>query len=144
MSGEVVGSQAVGWTDRLALDVALHRAGGGMGVGAILSQHGLSRGDLVRLSKDSLFVARVGQLLDQIRDEGVLFRLKARAQAEDMLDEAWRMFHDSSVSDRVKVEIMDRMARWGALEGGGESSGVVVGCPYNNGMFRLGPALWAG
>jgi hypothetical protein len=48
------------------------------------------------------------------------FKLKARAQAEELLTTSWMLIHDSAVSPAVKADLIKSTVKWAGLEPKGE------------------------
>jgi len=104
------------WSDRLAMDVALMLEDSGETVDEVVDRHHIGPDDLVRFSKDPLFLRKVGDLRSEVRDKGVTFRLKARAQAEELLKTSWGLIHAVDVSAAVKADLIKATVKWGGLE----------------------------
>lgn len=109
------------WSDRLAFDVALCLEGSGEPIADILKRHSLSPSDLMTFNADSVFLKRVESYREEIVSKGMTFRLKARAQAEELLTTSWLLIHDPSVSPAVKADLIKSTVKWGGLEPKGES-----------------------
>ena len=60
------------------------------------------------------------------------FRLKARAQAEELLTTSWTMIHSPEVSPAVKADLIKSTVKWGGLEP--KNDNVVEGA---NGGVRI-------
>ena len=84
------------WSDRLAMDIAL----------------------VLEHSGDSL--DEVGFLRGEVREKGMTFRLKARAQAEELLTTSWTLIHSPDVSAAVKADLIKSTVKWGGLEPRGD------------------------
>lgn len=104
------------WNDRLAFDIALRLEGSGEDVAHILSRHGIDANTLVGLKKDPVFVRRVDDYRSEIQTKGLTFRLKARAQAEELLTTSWLLIHNPDVSPTVKADLIKSTVKWAGLE----------------------------
>lgn len=104
------------WTDRLAFDVALCLENSGEDMDDILKRHEINPIEMVGISKDPVFTKRVEAYRTEIRDKGVTFKMKARAQAEELLKTSWLLIHDPSVSAAVKADLIKSTVKWGGLE----------------------------
>jgi hypothetical protein len=51
------------------------------------------------------------------------FRLKARAQAEELLTTSWTLIHSNDVSAAVKADLIKSTVKWGGLEPQKDMSG---------------------
>lgn len=108
------------WTDRLCFDIALRLEGSGEDLPEILARHSLAPLDLVEFSKDPVFDRKVRHYRDEIRKNGITFRLKARAQAEELLTTSWSLIHHPDVSAAVKADLIKSTVKWAGLEPKGD------------------------
>jgi hypothetical protein len=104
------------WSDRLAFDIALLLEGSGETVNEVTARNNISVTDLLVFKQDASFLKKVEAYRGEIRDKGVTFRLKARAQAEELLTTSWLLIHDPSVSPAVKADLIKSTVKWGGLE----------------------------
>ena len=104
------------WTNRLAFDIALRLEGSGEELDEIVSKHRIVASDLLVFNKDPVFLRKVSDFRDEIRDKGVTFRLKARTQAEELLKTSWLLIHDPVVSPAVKADLIKSTVKWAGLE----------------------------
>lgn len=104
------------WNNRIAFDIALCLEGSGFALDEVLASHKLSQDDLYSFNKDPVFLKAVASYRDEIKEKGLTFRLKARAQAEDLLNTSWNLIHDIDVSPTVKADLIKWTAKMGNLE----------------------------
>ena len=104
------------WTDRLCFDIALQLEGSGEDMPDILSRHSLTPDELIEISKDPVFDKKVKHYRDDIRENGITFKLKARAQAEELLTTSWTLIHHPDVSASVKADLIKSTVKWAGLE----------------------------
>lgn len=104
------------WSDRLAFDIALNLEGSGEPVPEILARHQIQGLDLLRFNADPVFHKKVTHYRDEVRDKGMTFRLKARAQAEELLTTSYLLIHDPGVSPAVKADLIKSTVKWAGLE----------------------------
>lgn len=104
------------WNDRLALDIALVLEGSGDTVDNVLEEHNLTKEDLANYNKDPLFLRRVSELRADVREKGLTFRLKARLQAEELLQTSWDIIHDVDTSAAVKADLIKSTVKWAGYE----------------------------
>ena len=126
------------WSDRLAFDIALALEGSGETVDEIKTRHGVSSSELLVFNKDPVFLKAVERHRDDIRENGVTFRLKARAQAEELLLTSWEMIHSPDVSPTVKADLIKSTVKWAGLDskvedaGGGVTGGVKININFGS------------
>lgn len=104
------------WSDRMAFDMALLLEGSGESVAEIADRHHLSLDDMAGVAKDPLFIKKVEHYRDEVREKGLTFRMKARAQAEELLVTSWTLIHSPDVSAAVKADLIKQTVKWGGLE----------------------------
>ena len=122
------------WSDRLAFDIALRLEGSGEDLNEIIQRHRINASDLFTFNTDPVFLKKVESYRNDIRDKGMTFRLKARAQAEELLTTSWLLIHSPDVSPAVKADLIKSTVKWGGLEpkndvaetGGGNSVRITI------------------
>jgi hypothetical protein len=108
--------QTTQWSDRLAFDIALKLEGSSETTDEILERHGLSTDQLLTYNKDKVFLRKVDSYRSEIREKGITFKLKARAQAEELLTTSWQLIHAPDVSPSVKADLIKSTVKWAGLE----------------------------
>jgi len=63
-----------------------------------------------------VFLKRVETYRDEVKEKGLTFRLKARAQAEELLTTSYMLIHDPAVSPAVKADLIKSTVKWAGLE----------------------------
>lgn len=104
------------WNDRLAFDIALTLEGSGESLNEITTRHNIAASDILVFNADPVFLKKVEHYRSEIRDKGLTFKLKARAQAEELLTTSWLLIHDPAVSPAVKADLIKSTVKWGGLE----------------------------
>jgi len=104
------------WSDRLAFDMALMLEGSGETVPELIQRHRISQNDLVAFSKDPVFLKKVEHYRGEVQEKGLTFKMKARAQAEELLVTSWTLIHSPDVSAAVKADLIKSTVKWGGLE----------------------------
>jgi hypothetical protein len=120
------------WTDRFAFDLALLMEGSGEKLDELLERHEFDVSDLLTFKGDTIFLQRVEAFREEVRTKGLTFRVKARAQAEELLKTSWVLIHDPIVSPAVKADLIKSTVKWAGLdttpagEGQNGSGGVTI------------------
>jgi hypothetical protein len=104
------------WSDRLAMDIALLLEGSGETMVEVLRRHTITPQQLTIFNKDSVFLRKVENLRAEVRENGMTFRMKAKAQAEELLTTSWTLIHSPDVSATVKEKLIAHTVKWGGLE----------------------------
>ena len=104
------------WSNRLAFDIALMLEGSGETLDELKERHSVSTDDVLVFNKDPVFLKQVNSYRDDIKEKGMTFKLKARAQAEELLTTSWTLIHSSEVSPAVKADLIKSTVKWGGLE----------------------------
>jgi len=120
------------WSDKFAFDLALHMEGSGEPVEDILSAYGYTIDDLAAWQLDTTFTKRIDEWREEISTNGLTFKAKARAQADELLATSWGLIHDHSTPATVKADLIKSTVKWAGLEapvkeeGGDLSGGVTI------------------
>lgn len=104
------------WSDRLAFDIALTLEGSGETLQEVMTRHKIAASDIIAFNADPVFLKKVEHYRDEVREKGLTFKLKARAQAEELLTTSWMLIHDPAVSPAVKADLIKSTVKWGGLE----------------------------
>lgn len=104
------------WNDRLAFDVALTLEGSGDSLQEIITRHQIDANQMIVFNQDPIFHKKVEHYRNEIRDKGITFKLKARAQAEELLTTSWVLIHSPEVSPAVKADLIKSTVKWAGLE----------------------------
>lgn len=104
------------WSDRLAFDVALMLENSGESMNEVMARHHITASDILTFNRDPVFLKKVELYRGEIRDKGLTFKLKARAQAEELLTTSWLLIHDPAVSPAVKADLIKSTVKWAGLE----------------------------
>lgn len=64
------------------------------------------------LMSDPVFIAAIQSAAEQVKDEGVTFKLKAQMQADALLDKSWQMIHDPKTPPSVAASLLKETIGW--------------------------------
>lgn len=104
------------WSDRLVFDIALLLEGSGETMTEVTVRHKISTTDVLDFNRDPVFLKKVEHYRDEIREKGLTFKLKARAQSEELLTTSWMLIHSPDVSAAVKADLIKSTVKWAGLE----------------------------
>jgi hypothetical protein len=104
------------WSDRFAFDTALMLEGSGETLDEVKDRHNITAEDILTFNKDPIFLKKVTSYRDEIKEKGMTFKLKARAQAEELLTTSWSLIHSPDTSAAVKADLIKSTVKWGGLE----------------------------
>jgi uncharacterized protein YbaA (DUF1428 family) len=104
------------WSDRLAFDMALMLEGSGETIPELIQRHRITQSDLVDFSKDPVFLKKVEHYRTEVQEKGLTFRMKARAQAEELLVTSWTLIHSPDINAAVKADLIKQTVKWAGLE----------------------------
>jgi hypothetical protein len=104
------------WSDRLAFDIALLLEKSGETLDEVIERHKITASEMLLFNADPIFRKKVEVYRDEVREKGMTFRLKARAQAEELLITSWSLIHSPEVSPAVKADLIKSTVKWGDLE----------------------------
>ena len=104
------------WNDRLAFDVALLLEGSGETMQEIITRHNIDAIQMAKFSADPVYLKKVEHYRTEIQEKGLTFKLKARAQAEELLTTSYMLIHDPSTSAAVQADLIKATVKWAGLE----------------------------
>ena len=96
----------------LVLDLALKT----QPVPKLLEDYGITVEEFKVLTQHPVFRHDMLEMRDKLKQEGFSFRVKAQAQAEMYLKEAWKMVHDASVPSNVRADLIKWTTKVAGLE----------------------------
>jgi len=106
------------------MDIALLLEGSGETIIEVMARHTIDTTALARFNTDPVFLRKVNDLRGEVREKGMTFRMKARAQAEELLTTSWSLIHSPDVPASVKEKLLVDTVRWGGLEPAKSNSGI--------------------
>ena len=104
------------WTDRFVFDLALLMEGSGEKLDELLARHEYDANDMLTFKGDAIFLQKLAAYREEVRTKGLTFRVKARAQAEELLKTSWILIHDPVVSPAVKADLIKSTVKWAGLD----------------------------
>ncbi len=104
------------WSDKLAFEIALMLEGSGEQIQAILKAHSIDPNDMIAIGDDPVFQKRVEAYRTDIRENGLTFKLKAKAQAEILLETSYELIHSPDVPATVKDDLIKSTVKWAGYE----------------------------
>lgn len=96
----------------LILDLCLKTAP----VATLLEAYKMSVEEFKQLVEHPVFRQDIRDMKEKLRDEGFSFKVKAQAQAEAYLHEAWRLVHDADTPANVRADLIKWTTKVGGLE----------------------------
>lgn len=105
---------ALGWPAALPLELALRQ----QPVKEICQAYGIDRYEYERLRADSNFRKAIADAMETLKEDGASFKLKARAQSEELLKTSWSLIHKplDEVSASVKAQLIMFTVRCAGLD----------------------------
>ena len=82
----------------------------------ICQAYGLSRSDWLALLADPLFLDDVKRASENLSQEGMSFKMKARLQAEELLNTSWQIIHNPVTPAPVRADLIKSVVKWGGLD----------------------------
>lgn len=81
-------------------------------VNTICKSYGISLAQLELYLHNPVFKAAIKTARDMIAKEGVSFKLKAKLQAEGLLETSWGIIHDPRTPHSVRADLIKSTVRW--------------------------------
>lgn len=113
------------WDPRLVIDYVL-----GASKDAIMEEYNILDHHYERIIRDIGFMGKVAALKKELEKDGATFTLKAKLQAEVLLDESFKMAMNNDTDDRVRAKLIGDTVRWAGFDKSG-------GAPDGTGGFSL-------
>lgn len=88
----------------------------------ICKAYDIDRDEFAILIDDPLFVAAYRQAQENLKKDGVSFRLKAKMQAEALLGKSWQIIHAPETPNTVKADLIKATVRWAGYEPKGDNA----------------------
>lgn len=102
------------WNPRLVIDYVL-----GASKEAIMEEYQILDHHYERVIRDVGFMGKVAALKKELEKDGATFTLKAKLQAEVLLDESFKMAMNADVDDRVRAKLIGDTVRWAGFDKSG-------------------------
>jgi hypothetical protein len=114
------------WDARLVIDYVL-----GASKEAIMAEYNILDHHYERIVRDIGFMGKVAALKKELEKDGATFTLKAKLQAEVLLDESFRMAMNQDVDSRVRAKLIGDTVRWAGFDKTGMSADATGGFSIN-------------
>ena len=102
------------WNPRLVIDYVL-----GASKQAIMDEYQILDHHYERIIRDIGFMGKVAALRKELEKDGATFGLKAKLQAEVLLDEGFKMAMDPTCDPRVRAKLIADTVRWAGFDKSG-------------------------
>lgn len=114
---------ALGYPASLAVEIALQEHTPKQ----LCKLYGIDEKTWDRIRADPLFQNDVSARMIELQSEGVSFKMKARLQAEGMLDENWRLVHHVDTPANVKADLIKHTVRMAGLDASKDQAAAAQG-----------------
>ena len=90
--------------------------------------YGLTQEDWERLRHDPVFIADLRDAVEEVKKDGVSFKMKARLQSEELLKTSWQLIHsrNDDVPPSVKADLIKFTIRAAGLDGSKDQASSAV------------------
>lgn len=114
---------ALPYPPTLPVEIALRQ----MPVQAICEAYGIDQAEWNRLRYDPLFIEDLRKCVEELRKDGMSFKMKARLQSEELLKTSWNMIHDeANVPPAVRADLVKFTIRAAGLDGSKDQAAAAV------------------
>jgi len=90
--------------------------GSGDDVNDILQRYQISPNRYIELTRSPVFLKELQKYREDIRDNGLTFKVKARVMAEQLLPKTYSMIYDPDVAPTVQADLIKSVARWAGYD----------------------------
>lgn len=112
---------AIGFPPMLPIELAMH-------VDTpqnICMAYNIDFAEFAELTQNPLFQKAYNDAIDELKKDGVSFRMKAKMQAEKLLEKSWRLIHDDATPTTVQADLIKSTVRWAGYDfKSGEGVGI--------------------
>ena len=114
----------IGYPPTLPIEIALKTAP----LKTICEAYGLTQEDWERLRHDPVFIADLRAAVEEVKKDGVSFKMKARLQSEELLKTSWQLIHsrNDDVPPSVKADLIKFTIRAAGLDGSKDQASSAV------------------
>lgn len=89
----------------------------------ICQHYGLSKEQFAQIIAHPVFQKRYQEAIEQLKVDGMSFKVKARMQAEDFLATSFAMVKSPATSDAVRADLIKNTVRWAGYDAKAVDSG---------------------
>lgn len=102
----------LGFPPMLPVELALRVAP----VADICAAYGITREAFEVLSAHPEFIRAYQAAVEALKQDGMSFKMKAKLQAEELLQQSWNLIHDVDTPPAVKATLIKDTVRWAGYE----------------------------
>ena len=96
--------------------------------------------DIIRF--DPTFLADLQRAVDMLKEEGMSFKVKAKMQAEELLQTSWRMIHNPMTPPAVAADLVKSTMKWAGHDvPAAQQVGAGNGFSININLGNAGPSM---
>jgi hypothetical protein len=110
------------WSPRMAFDIAM----GEEDPEVLRERYALDEEAFDRIVAHPAFRKEVSQFMKDVRENGVTFKAKVRAQAEEYLEVVDELITDPLVGASLKLDAIKSVVKWAGLDGGSSSAAAAA------------------
>jgi hypothetical protein len=82
----------------------------------ICAAYGIDFAEFAELTQNPVFQLAYNNAVDELKKDGVSFRLKAKMQAEKLLEKSWQLIHDVATPTTVQADLIKSTVRWAGYD----------------------------
>ena len=109
---DVLDPSIIGFPPMLVFEMAMNTGP----IDELFEEYGLNVDDYERLKGDPIFINALRVAKEQLQEEGMSFKIKAKLQAEELLKESWSMIKDQRTPHNVRADLIKATMRWAGHE----------------------------
>lgn len=82
----------------------------------VCAAYGIDRNEFEALCSHPVFQKAFADAQSELQRDGMSFRLKARMQAEKLLEKSWTIIHDERTAPPVAADLIKSTVKWAGYE----------------------------
>lgn len=119
------------WSPRMAFDMAM----GEEDAEVLRERYALDEEAFNRILAHPAFRKEVSSFMKEVRENGVTFKAKVRAQAEEYLEVVDEIVNNPLAGASLRLDAIKSVVKWAGLDGSG--SGSAAGAGANSPQFNI-------
>lgn len=102
----------LGYPPTFPIEIALRTSP----VRTICEEYGISEQEWDLIRNEPLFIGDLKRALEMLQQEGMSFKIKARLQAESLLQTSWREIHSPDTPPAVRSQLIQATMKWAGYD----------------------------
>jgi hypothetical protein len=94
---------------------------------SLCEAYGIDEDEWELIRHEPLFLADLKRALEMLQQEGMSFKVKARLQAESLLQTSWREIHSPETPPAIRAKLIEATVRWAGWDSPAQGAAATTG-----------------